>query len=70
MWDVLMTKARKKIAMMLMVSLVMAMFFTPPAYASASDEAVDTADQAASNPDSITDLFWCALGYYDYCPAE
>ena len=65
-----MTKARKKIAMMLVVSLVMAMFFTSPAYASASDEAVDTADQAASDPNGITDWFWCVAGYYEYCPVE
>ena len=54
-----MTKARK-IAMLLMVSLVMALFFAVPAYASASDEAQESVYDAY-------DWVWCEAGYSSYC---
>jgi hypothetical protein len=46
--------------MVLMLSLVMALFFAGPAYASASDEAQQSAYDAY-------DWVWCEAGYYDYC---
>ena len=58
------TKGRK-IATLVVLLLVLALFCAAPAYATATDEAQETA-QTASNWDA-GDWFWCQLGYEDYC---
>ena len=56
------TKGRK-IATLLMLWLVMALYCAAPAYASASEGAADTAGSA----ETFNAWFWCSIGYEDYC---
>lgn len=55
-----MTKARKKVATLLVLSLLISLLLAAPAYASAADEA----EQSAYD---VYDWLWCATGYEDYC---
>jgi hypothetical protein len=54
----------RRIAIILVLSLVVAMGTSAQAYASASDGA----EAAADNAVSFSDTFWCTLGYSEYCP--
>ena len=49
-----------RIAVLMVALLIMALFFAAPAYASASDEAEQSANDAYN-------WVWCEAGYYNYC---
>ena len=57
-----MTKARKIVTLVVLL-LVMALPYTAPAYATASDGAAETAGTA----EAFSNWFWCSTGYEDYC---
>ena len=58
------TKGRK-LATLLVLLLVMALFYAAPAYATATDGAQETAQTASDW--NAGDWLWCQVGYEDYC---